>query len=44
MNRAREIKLMPVCSPAETIEELKYQIVILLESYEKQLEDNHDGE
>ena len=46
--RARTLDLTPVCAPAETVEELRYQIEILLESYEKfslkkQIEETYDG-
>ena len=48
MARARQLKITPVCDPAETVEELRYQIEILLESYEKfslkkQIEEIHYG-
>jgi hypothetical protein len=37
ISRDRQIKLMPVCAPAETVEELKFQIDILMDSYECKL-------
>lgn len=35
MNRVRELRLIPVCDPAESMAELLFQIELLLELYER---------